>query len=156
MSIVLLAIAFIIICYVIFPRIYLRGKKLFEKSSKKETSKTVTFCVGKKEEEPKKKEEPKEEKKCIVRTPKKNYEFTISKEEREQHELSQSIRERAIRVVLAEETNIPFKDLSYMTSMAECAYYAYNKQTTELFKVTWRQVDARINQLYSYMMRNMR
>ena len=149
MSIVLLAIAFIIIGYVIFPRIYLRGKKLFEKSSKKETSKTITFCVGKKDE-------PKEEKKCIVRTPKKNYEFTISKEEREQHELSQSIRERAIRVVLAEETNIPFKDLSYMTSMAECAYYVYNKQTTELFKITWRQVDARINQLYSYMMRNMR
>ena len=152
MSIVLLAIAFIIIGYVIFPRIYLRGKKLFEKFSKKETSSTTTFCVDKKEEH-KKEKEPKEEKKCIVRTPKKSYEFTITKEEQEQHEISQSVREHAIRVILAEETNIPFKDLAYVTSMAECAYYVYNKQTTELFKVTWRQVEVRINQLYSYMMR---
>lgn len=138
MSIILLVIAFIILCYVIFPRIYLRGKKLVKKSSKKENSSTVTFCVGKKEDKPKT---------VVVNTKEKSYKFELNKNE----EFTKEAYDRAVKIVLAEETNIPLEELVYLNSLPECAYYVYNKRTHDYYKISWRQVQVRINQLYSYV-----
>ena len=138
MSTILLVIAFIILCYVIFPRIYLRGKKLIKKSSKKENSSTVTFCVGKKEDEPKT---------VVVNTKEKSYKFELDKNE----EFTKEVYDRVVKIVLAEETNIPLEELVYLNSLPECAYHVYNKRTHDYYKISWSQVQVRINQLYSYV-----
>ena len=179
MSIVLLAIAFIIIGYVIFPRIYLRGKKLLEdirlKAEKKEQARLAKEAEearikAEKEEADriaadtktsrvtfctdKKEKEQKTDKVCIVQTSKRSYKFTITTEEQTKHDLSYSIRVRATHLVLSELLDIPFDQLVYYSNMPKCTYSVYDKRTMKTYEIPWSKIDATVQLAISYMWRH--